>query len=383
MYINFWYPVALSDEVKDDAPLQVQILGLPFVAFRDTAGRAHVLSDTCVHRGGSLGKGWVRDGCVICPYHGWEFAGDGKCAKIPTLGEGTKLPPRAKVDAYPTEERYGILFAFLGDLPEEERPPLYTIDVFDAEGWRSNDIVVFEVGAYFERSIENGLDVAHNQFVHPAQGGPSVGEALQHQELEVEDESEWGSGFMMAYSGYASKDTRKLQAGVGSTKAGSSHHGPNTLITRIRFSPEKAFEQVFFEAPINENRTRIFFVNMRCFMLEPENDQRLIDINMTVAHEDIRVIEALNPVRTPHTTIKEVLLPQDKPVVRYREFLQQFEDRGWRIDRRAFSDQRGDVAFAIPSPLRRQEKHWALDPIPLMPASEPTAETGAARAAGG
>jgi phenylpropionate dioxygenase-like ring-hydroxylating dioxygenase large terminal subunit len=178
---------------------------------------------------------------------------------------------------------------------------------------------------------------------------------------------------MMAYSGYASQGTRELGPGVGGTRAGSSHHGPNTLITRIRFTPEKAFNQYFFEAPINEQRTRIFFVNMRCFMLEPENDQRLIDVNMNIAHEDIRVIEALNPVRTPHTTIREVLLPQDKPVVRYRQFLQEWEDRGWRVDQKSFRDQRGDVAFAIPSPQRRTSKNWVLEALPMRPAAESAA----------
>jgi phenylpropionate dioxygenase-like ring-hydroxylating dioxygenase large terminal subunit len=168
-----------------------------------------------------------------------------------------------------------------------------------------------------------------------------------------------------------------LGEGVGGTRAGSSHHGPNTLITRIKFTPEKAFEQVFFEAPIDENRTRIFFVNMRCFMLEPENDQRLIDINMNIAHEDIRIIESLNPIRTPHTTTKEVLLPQDKPVVRYRQFLQEFEDRGWRIDRRAFREQAGDAAMAIPSPERRTSKNWVLDELPLMSAAAPAAKSRA------
>jgi phenylpropionate dioxygenase-like ring-hydroxylating dioxygenase large terminal subunit len=38
------------------------------------------------------------------------------------------LPPtRAKVDSYPTVEKYGIVFAFLGDLPEAERPPMLEI----------------------------------------------------------------------------------------------------------------------------------------------------------------------------------------------------------------------------------------------------------------
>ena len=61
MYINFWYPVGLSEEITNEEPFRAQILGLKFVAYRDKEGKAHVLSDTCVHRGGSLSKGWVKD----------------------------------------------------------------------------------------------------------------------------------------------------------------------------------------------------------------------------------------------------------------------------------------------------------------------------------
>jgi len=367
MYINFWYPVGKSDEITNDRPFQVQILGLRFVAFRDAAGAPHVISDTCIHRGGSLGLGKLKDGCVVCPYHGWEFAGDGRCTRIPTLADDQHAPPRAKVDSYPVQERYGILFAFLGDLPEEERPPLYQIPEEGLAGWRVNKLVVFTVNAYYERSVENGLNAAHNEFVHTAQGGPSIGETLKTHPMEVEDVVPWGSRFSMSYSGYADKDQRTLKAGIGETIAGSEHHGPNTLITRIQFTPEKKFHQYFFEAPIDGESTRIFFINMRCFMMEEENDQKIIDINMNIAAEDIRVIEALNPVRTPHTTTKEVLVPSDKPVVRYRQYLKEWEARGWRIDRLRMRAQTGDVAFAIPGPQRRSSKNWVLEPVPLMP----------------
>lgn len=369
MYINFWYPVALIDEVTNDKPLQVQILGLKFIAFRDTDGTPRVLSDTCIHRGGSLGLGWVRDGRVICPYHGWQYGGDGRCMKIPTQGDDQKLSARAKVDSYPTEEKYGILFAFLGDLPAAERPPIYDITVFEAEGWRANDVVRFEVGAYYERSIENGLDAAHNEFVHPLQGSPSISATLRDHPIEIDDEPPWGSGFLQPYGGYAQRENQKLGAGVGSTRAGSAHHGPNTLITTIRFDDDRAFIQYFFEAPIDEGHTRIYFVNMRSFMLEPENDQKLIDINMTIAHEDIRIIESLDPVRTPDTTTKELLTPADKPILHFRRYLQDWEDNGWRIDRKRLCDRKGDVAFAIPCPDRRESKNWVLDPVPLMPAA--------------
>ena len=76
MYINFWYPVALSEELKDE-PIRARILGQNFVAFRDSTGQAHTLSDTCPHRGGSLSAGIIRDDCIQCPYHGWRYDGAG------------------------------------------------------------------------------------------------------------------------------------------------------------------------------------------------------------------------------------------------------------------------------------------------------------------
>ena len=366
MYINFWYPIALSDEITNEQPLAVQIMSLNFVAFRDTEGTAHVLSNTCIHRGGSLARGKVKGDCVACCYHGWEFGGDGKCTLMPTLPPNQKMPARAKVDSYPTEERYGIVFAFLGDLPEAERPPLFDIAEFEDASWRANNVVVFEVNAYYQRSIENGLDGAHNEYVHPLQGAPSIIETLRKMPIDVQDESEWGCGFMYPASGSTSEETKLIGAGVGNTLAGSSHHGPNTLITRIHFNEEKKFHQYFFEAPQTDGCTKIFFVNMRSFMMEPENDQRLIDVNMRIAHEDINVIEALDPVRTPDSTAKELLTPVDKPIFAYRDYLKKWDDKGWRIDWKELQTKRGDIAFAIPSPARRIEKNWVLDTVPLM-----------------
>jgi len=370
MYINFWYPIALSGEITNEEPLAVQIMSLNFVAFRDTAGKAHVLSNTCIHRGGALARGKVNGDCVACPYHGWEFGADGKCTLIPTLAPGKKMPGRAKVDSYPVDERYGIVFAFLGDLPEAERPPMLDIPEFEDPNWRANELVVFEVDAFYQRSIENGLDGAHNEFVHPLQGAPSIIETLRRMPIEVKDDSDWGCGFMYPASGSTSEDTKLIGAGENETWAGSSHYGPNFLITRIHFTEEKMFHQYFFEAPQTDGRTKIFFLNMRSFMMEPDQDQMLIDVNMRIAHEDIHVIEALDPVRTPDSTAKELLTEVDKPLFRYRDWLKKWDDEGWRIDWQNLQDKKGDIAYAIPSPARRTEKNWILDPLPLMPPTD-------------
>ena len=92
MYINFWYPICTTAELTAAAPVKARVLTLPFVAFRDADGQAHVLSDTCVHRGGALHKGKVVNGRLACPYHGWQFDGGGRCALIPSLGAGGQHP---------------------------------------------------------------------------------------------------------------------------------------------------------------------------------------------------------------------------------------------------------------------------------------------------
>ena len=368
MYINFWYPIAGSDTVNNEEPQRIEILGVKVVAFRDEDGNAHVLADTCVHRGGSLGKGWVRDNCVVCPYHGWRFDKAGKCTEIPTLAADEKPPARAKVDSYPTQEKYGIVFAFLGDLPEAERPPLREVPEWDQEGWRANKLAIFEVVAFYERSMENGLDPSHNEFVHPAQGSPTMNDELKRRPMEVSDVP-WGSEFLVKFDNEV-KGTEALgeqDTLVPEVEAGSGHIGPNQMITWINFSEKNKFSQYFYEAPINENRTRVFFVNMRSWLLDPKNDDRIAKVNLAIAQEDIDILQELDPVRTPDRPSEEILVRSDGAVIKYREYLQQWTDKGWRIDMQSLQQQRGDRAFAIPSPARRNEKNWVQKAIPLLP----------------
>ena len=365
MYINFWYPVCLGDELTADAPLRTEILGLRFVAFRDTGNEPHVLADTCVHRGGSLGKGKIAGDRVACPYHGWQFDGDGVCRHIPVLGDDGKIPGRARVDSYPVIERYGIIFAFLGDLPEDERPPLLEIAEWGQTGWRPTGPVTFEVNAYFERSIENGLDPSHNEFVHELQGNVK----FRPETVKV-TKSDWRTDVSVAALPPKATKTKlthlRNDDAPDAFGATTSHHGVNTLITEINLSVVNTFVQYFFEQPIDASHTRIFFINMRNCMMEPEKDEYLTNINLSIAEEDIRIIQELNPSRTPESSTKEILIVGDECIGAYREHLKNWERRGWRIDMKAMRDMAGDVAHAIPSPDRRLSKGWVLDPVPLI-----------------
>ena len=376
MYINFWYPMATAEELGEK-PHRVRALGQDFVMFRDSQGKANCLSNTCSHRGGALAGGKVLGDCIQCPYHGWEFDGEGVCHKIPSLGKDGKVPGRARVDAYPVEERHGMVFAFLGDLPEAERPPILPVPEEGQEGWRPT-LVHYDVKGNYERSIENGIDPAHNEFVHDTHGFSGENDDYNVGELR-EVESDWGHGFWHTFQAPPLPEKmRELREQPGDLEVGTGYHGPNMVWTYINPDPKYAFHQYLFERPIDEENIHIYLLCMRNCMLDPGQDDLMNERNLYVAKQDVVIIEDLHPVITPDSTTKELLVPSDKCVHVYREWLSGWDAQGWRIDTDEVRRNEKKVAYAIPSPQRREVKGWVLDAIPLVDGNKAQAQLKAA-----
>ena len=84
-------------------------------------------------------------------------------------------------------------------------------------------------------------------------------------------------------------------------------------------------------------------------------------------------MKQLQPVLTPPSTARELMMPADRIIAQYRDKLDEFERKGWRIDMvRLKKDlERGNVIYAIPSPARRETKGWVLEATPLVAAADP------------
>ena len=63
---RYWQPVALSEELENDVPIRVKVMGEDLVLFRDNDGRSGLLGLHCSHRGADLGLGRVEDGGIRC-----------------------------------------------------------------------------------------------------------------------------------------------------------------------------------------------------------------------------------------------------------------------------------------------------------------------------
>ncbi len=164
--MDYWYPVAWARALKKK-PLPVKLCGRDLMLLRDEDGTARALHDRCVHRGVklSLGKQWFP-GTISCPYHGWTYRlRDGELVAVITDGPDSRMCNRAAVQAYPVEERLGLLWVFMGEaepyplnrqLPEElVQPPAF------AMGGR-----IEERSGNWRLFAENGFDEGHAKYLH-------------------------------------------------------------------------------------------------------------------------------------------------------------------------------------------------------------------------
>lgn len=156
---NGWHPIATLRELKRAKPLARMLMGKPVVVFTSPDGPA-VLVDRCPHRNMALSQGKVRGGEIECPYHGWRFKADGRCAHTPGVGE----PAPQSAEALPVIVRAGLVFTTLADKPNAGPVLPYPME---AEGFDSFLWPIKATRARLIDAVENLLDPAHPHFLHP------------------------------------------------------------------------------------------------------------------------------------------------------------------------------------------------------------------------
>ncbi len=112
---NFWYFAAPGRALRPGRTLAKRLLDEPILFGRTRAGAVFALRDICPHRGVPLRYGRFDGEELSCCYHGWSFAPDGRCTKIPSLVPGQTLDPsRIKTRSYPCREVQGNIWVYLG-----------------------------------------------------------------------------------------------------------------------------------------------------------------------------------------------------------------------------------------------------------------------------
>ena len=162
---RFWWPMCLSTELpeRDGAPLRVRLLGEDLIAYRDTEGKVGLVDAYCPHRRAPLFFGRNEECGIRCVYHGWKFDRNGDCVDMPSEPAGTTLQAKVKILAYPTAEKGGVVWAYMG--PKELQPPEPDYEWTRAPATHRYVSKTFENCNYLQ-ALEGGLDTAHSSFAH-------------------------------------------------------------------------------------------------------------------------------------------------------------------------------------------------------------------------
>ena len=177
-----WVIVCRSDEVKRAHVITRCMLGEPVVVFRTQTGLVHTLAANCAHMGTHLRGGRVDGDYLQCPMHHWTFDGAGVCHHRSGVDEATDALTRISQPAYPTAERFGLVWAFNG--PRALFPPP-AFDGVQPESLRTTLGTRVRLRCPWFAVAANAFDVQHLRSVHQrALREPAVLERLDPYRLQ-------------------------------------------------------------------------------------------------------------------------------------------------------------------------------------------------------
>ena len=169
---SYWYPVMWSRQIGS-RPVPIQLLGHRLVLVRDS-GQVHALHDRCPHRGVPLSLGSSEfPGTISCPYHGWTYdLASGRLCAVITDGPDSPICGKVSVRTYPTAERLGLVWIFIGPVPSSadsasDVPPVEAAipdELLEHDFVMGGNIEVRRGGWRF--GAENGFDEGHAKYLH-------------------------------------------------------------------------------------------------------------------------------------------------------------------------------------------------------------------------
>ena len=313
-----WHPVGFAADLAGQ-PKAADLLGEPLVLWRGRDGSPRAMTDVCVHRGTALSLGRVSGDEIVCAYHGWRYAADGRCVAIPQLQDPQRVPAKARVASFRAQERYGLIWVAL----EEPRWPLPEVPELDSGGWA----VVF-AGPYAwqcdaARQVENFTDLGHFPWVHPGLLGDPARPVVPRHEVRTE-------GHVLHYTIVRPEapNTEDFpvfsneQAGPPERHSRYQLHLPYTIVLRLGWGGARGMVYFFASQPSSAGSCTGYVVIGRNYNLDQPDDV-IQDFEDTIFGQDQVVVESQRPERVPFDLADELHLKFDAVAVAYRKAMRE------------------------------------------------------------
>ena len=207
-----WLPVARVSEVASAGDYRcVDLLDVPLVVTRDTAGAVHVLSRVCRHRGMPVIEGVGNRRDFSCPYHLWRYGLDGRLIFAPAMDRSAAfMPAHCNLVSIAHEAWGGWVFANLSGAAEPLTPQLIPLTArlsgVDPTQFVTAATLEFESPWNWKVMVENFLESYHHMGPHattlqpynPAFGTYAAAAAGAFTILENPPADAGGSAFVVA-----------------------------------------------------------------------------------------------------------------------------------------------------------------------------------------
>ena len=313
---EYFYPVARSADLAEN-PLRVELFGEGYVVWRAGADEpAAAAADECPHRGARMSQGWMSNGCLVCPYHGWEFTAGGACTRIPQNEDHLPIPPRARLVPVVCEERYGLVWLCVG-MPRTGVPELPAASL---PGYEGRVEFLEEWAASAPRVVDNSLDISHVAWVHRGTIGDPNQPRLSPFTVE---RHEHGLRFHLQYESRMDDAQRRnlgLEGEFARRDTWVDLLQPLVFSAVLRYP--NGVEHVLFKgaSPIDDRRCLFWQVAFRNDAPQEDRWQTIVAMDRAVTNEDRPILEGIVS-DFPFDVGTEVHTRSDRMTVEYRRLL--------------------------------------------------------------
>ncbi|HUB95386.1 MAG TPA: aromatic ring-hydroxylating dioxygenase subunit alpha, partial [Stellaceae bacterium] len=121
------------------------------------------LEDRCCHRSAPLSLGTIVEAGIQCGYHGLIIDGAGCCVTVP--GQSL-VPPGARVRSYPTVEKDGMVWLWMGDPARAEAAAILDYPYHTDRRLWPNKHDVYPIKGNYMLMVDNLMDLTHLGYLH-------------------------------------------------------------------------------------------------------------------------------------------------------------------------------------------------------------------------
>ena len=318
LLLNDWHPVADALALSPRGIGKATLLGRDLVLWRSADGEAHAWEDRCAHRGSRLSRGRIVADEVVCAYHGWRYGASGRCTAVPAH-PGIELPEHFRVNAYHAKERYGLVWACLGEPAGDVLP----FPEYDDPNLRKVLCGPYEVASSGPRIVENFLDMAHFPFVHPGVlGEPGRSEVRDYEVRPFDDGTGWGGVEAIGCFFWQPRTNTLSQAGSDVEYAYRVTRPLTAILDKIPERQDGFREAISLHVqPVGEERSVAWIIMAMTNFVQSEEELRAFQDRIFL--QDKPIVENQVPLRLPLAPRAELPVRADKLAVAYRRYLRE------------------------------------------------------------